>query len=411
MTPGLLSLLYLAVPLLAQQTRVVINADVPVAPVQGAAVPVAPISLPKMELGGQPVPLRFGPPAAVLTAKLGEVRIRGVAVAGIAGAAAAKPLAGAARGEKPQEAGGIDLQGADAQNDNALTKVIPSTAGPNAAGGGELQLRETIGAAFDGVDRVRRQEVDVFSEPITETELFGSRPGLALDQKEATRLTRHADDTARLRGKRATEGEASLAADDAAVLRGIDDLARAVALGRTTPKELKAAAAIVERMDLAKLKKFSELSDSFLKTDVASKSTPFARIGNVEHVEQQLIQPLAEDGAELAAAFKSNRKQSVEHFVEMLRALQYSTDLGKQQVPDDMKAALLRFNPQAETGPNWYINNFILTHEYASMQITQDLGKQAGFTAKETWAFQKLIANHNFGPDLTDKKNAAMREH
>jgi len=79
-------------------------------------------------------------------------------------------------------------------------------------------------------------------------------------------------------------------------------------------------------------------------------------VGNVEHVEQQLIDPLKEDGAELAAAYKTNPRQSQNHFVEMLRALQLATDTGKQQVPDDMKAALGRFNRQ---GPVWYINMFM----------------------------------------------------
>lgn len=225
------------------------------------------------------------------------------------------------------------------------------------------------------------------------------------------RLARLAAQTAELRARRAAAGEGAISAEDASVLRGIDDLAAAAAMGRSTPAQLAQAAKVVEGMDVAKLKLFSKIAARFIDTDVPGRSTPFARQGNVEHVNQQLIEPLDGDGAELAAAFKTVPAQSAEHFVEMLKALQYATDTGKQENPRDMGAALARFNAQAETGPNWYVNNFILPHEYASMKWAAKFGRQAGFTDVEIAAFQRLIANHNFGPDLTDPRNAAMREH
>lgn len=401
----------------ANTVRIQIN----VHPSGTAATPITPVALPAMQLGGANVaPLAFGTPSHVLTKDLGDVRIRGVEVAPLAlpalatapsrrlaQAGRAKPGAPAAA-QPVQEAGPLALSGAAALDANALAQGISQA---RQQGGGGLRLRETIGSVFDGADRLRSQEIDVQAGPITQQELFGRDQGLVLNQSQAGFLAKHADDTARLRGLRATKGEAALAADDAAVLRGIDDLARSVAIGRTTPEELAWAARVASRVDAKVLAEFSKRASAFINTDVEGKSSPFARVGNVEHVEQQLIEPLAEDGKDLAWAFKTERKQSDAHFVEMLRALQYATDMGKQQVPDDMKAALMRFYPVTEAGPNWYINQFILPHEYASMVFTQQLGKRVGMTPTQILAFQKLIANHNFGPDLVDARNAKMRDH
>lgn len=413
-TPAILLSLLLALSpaASANSVRIRINAGVP-----ATAAPATPVSLPAMPLGGADVaPLSFGTPSAVLTKDLGDVRIRGVEAAPLAlpTAALSRRLAGAkaspgrgAPAAPAQEASPLPLQGAAAADASALATGITQAQRE----GGGLRLRETIGAVFDGTDRIRPQEVDVLAGPVTHAELFGEAAGLVVGAREAGLLAKHADDTARLRGLRATKGESALAAEDAAVLRGIDDLARAVAIAKTTQEELAWAALEASRVELPKLLAFSRLASRFINTDVEGKSSPFARVGNVEHVEQQLIEPLAEDGKQLAWAFKTQRKQSDEHFVEMLRALQYATDMGKQQVPDDMKAALMRFYPVAEAGGNWYINNFILPHEYASMVWTQQLGREAGLAPRQILAFQKLIANHNFGPDLADPRNSRMREH
>lgn len=295
----------------------------------------------------------------------------------------------------------LAVTGEAAAGANALSR------GLFAPGGRDMGTE--LSARFDGLEA----RSGVLDAPVTSAGLQNSPQGarVAVAPAEADRLARLGAQAQSLRAQRAAQGEASLAPEDAAMLRGIDDLSRMVALGDSTPQQIAAAVAVVERMDVATLRRFSEAAKRFINTDVKDKSTPFARVGNVEHVEQQLIEPLVEDGAELARAYKTNPRQSVEHFVEMLRALQYATDTGKQQNPEDMGKALARFNSQADTGANWYINNFILPHEYASMGWVETLGKEAGMSPRETLAFQRLIANHNFGPDLTDKKNAAMREH
>ena len=381
--------------------------------------PVKAISLSPMALGSS----RPGG-AAPLSVPAG-VRIRGVAVAlqaepaqGLSaipelpasaiGAAAAPSAALGAPARPPEQ---IALGGSSARRANELSRGL---AGP--AGLGEtslLKLRETIGASFDNAGRPRAQEVDVFASPVTAEELFGpAQKGIVeVEPGQAARLARLADETARLRGIRATRGEGALSDEDAALLRGIDDLARAAAIANTTPAELAAAARTVAGMDLAVLRRFVELASRFVNTDVPGKSSPFARAGNVEHIHQQLIEPLARDGGPLAAAFKRSPGETAEHFVEALKALQYATDTGKQQIPDDMKAALARFNSQAEAGPDWYINNFILPHEYASIRWVGLLGREVGMNASQILAFQRLIANHNFGPSLTEPGNADLREH
>jgi hypothetical protein len=442
---ALLSAALLALSAAARAQNVVhieINAPSVVAGVQAVALPTMSLGAATPTLGQATLN------AAPLPA---DVRVRGVAVAPHLDAALAAPAAapvspaaalpalepavpsaetppgvlpaapiptpGAAR---PAEA--ISLAGGGAAVGSANQLAHGMTAAAQTPGGGAAKLRETIGAAFDGNGRLQHQQIDVIAGPVTAEELFGrgqaeelfgrSQTGLVpLKDAEADRLARLADQTARLRGIRATQGESALSAEDASVLRGIDDLARAVSIGNTTPAQLAAAARVVEGMDIGVLREFSAQAARFINTDVEGKSTPFARVGNVEHVNQQLIDPLADDGPALASVFKQNPQESDEHFVEALKALQYATDTGKQQNPDDMKAALARFNTQLDTGPNWYVNNFILPHEYASMQLVETLGRRAGMKPREILAFQRLIANHNFGPDLTDPKNAAMREH
>jgi hypothetical protein len=306
-----------------------------------------------------------------------------------------------ADGPDANRPGSIDIAGAAVSGANALGRGLGDAARAGAPAGASLDV------AFDGAG------ARVNEAPLSAASLLADAPGarVALAPKEAERLGKLSQEVAALRAQRASQGEASLSQQDAAVLRGIDELARAVALGDSTQRQIDESVRVVESMDVETLRRFSAAAKTFLNTDVQGKSSPFARVGNVEHVEQQLIEPLVEDGPELARAFKTNPRQSADHFVETLRALQYATDLGKQQNPDDMGAALARFNSQADTGPNWYINNFILPHEYASMILVESLGKQAGMSRREVAAFQRLIANHNFGPDLTDKKNAAMREH
>jgi hypothetical protein len=304
----------------------------------------------------------------------------------------------AGRGE---DAENIGIDGNASAGANALNTGLIAMGATGAPG-----MRETIGAAFDG-SGLLKQDVTVADAPVSGEELFGRENRVEVPSEEAARLTGLADQVAQWRGVRATQGENALSEEQAAVLRGIDDMARAVALGNTNPAILQMSADVVENMDIAKLRRFSELAWQFMDTEVEGKSTPFARVGNTEHVSQQLIDPLEADGEHLAAAFKGER-QSTAHFSEMVKALQMATDTGKQQNPDDLKAALGHFNPQS---PVWYINNFILPHEYASIIWVEKFGKQAGFSDKEILAFQRLIANHNFGPDLTNPVNAQMRDH
>lgn len=357
-------------------------------------------------------PALAAPDAAPRTVTAGQAGLAPVPAAELRRALPAAPAAGVrglapnalpapADGPDAGQPGSIDIAGSAVRGANALGRGLGDAARAGAPAAASLD------GAFDGAS------ARVSETPYSAASLLADAPGarVALEPKEAERLGRLSQEVAALRAQRAAQGEASLSPQDAAVLRGIDELARAVALGDSTQRQIDESVRIVENMDVATLRRFSAAAKTFINTDVQGKSSPFARVGNVEHVEQQLIEPLVEDGPELARAFKTNPAQSADHFVETLRALQYATDLGKQQNPDDMGAALARFNPQAETGPNWYINNFILPHEYASMVLVESLGKQAGMSRREVAAFQRLIANHNFGPDLTDQKNAAMREH
>jgi hypothetical protein len=329
------------------------------------------------------------------------------------GAAAARAPAApvAARPPAPGEpAAGprLEGQGQAAASANAASLGAADASQPQADGD---QAAALAGRAFDQSGAIQARAEGPRAVSAAEL-LHGRRLGLMLGKLGDTeRLTRLAKDVAAKRALRAARGEGALSKEDAAVLRGIDELAAAVAMGHSTPAQLAEAARVVETMDIGKLRKFSALAARFIDTEVPGKSTPFARVGNVEHVNQQLIDPLAEDGPHLAKAFKTNPSETDEHFVEMIRALQYATDTGKQHNPDAMAAALARFNPQLETGPNWYVNNFILPHEYASMRWLDILGAEADFTAAEAEAFKRLIANHNFGPDLTDPRNAAMRDH
>lgn len=396
-----LPLSFLLAPAFAGQID--IHVDLPVGEPTAVTLPA------QMPLSGQTIS------DTALTSVVLDLRLRGVEVAPHADVQTQTTLTAtqlpqsAVDGAQTASASPLAFKGEATRSANVLTGGIASAA--HEAGGGQAKIRETVGAAFDGTARLQRQTVEADASPVTAGELFGADQRYVVAPKDQTRLATLADQTARLRAVRAVRGESALSAEDAAVLRGIDDLARAVAITRTTPAQLAAAARVVEGMDIEKLRRFSKLADAFINTDVDGKSSPGARIGNVEHVQQQLIEPLAQDGAALAEAFKTDSKQSSEHFVEMLRALQYATDTGKQQNPDDMKAALARFNSQVDTGPNWYINNFILPHEYASIQWAEILGRRAGMNGREVLAFQRLIANHNFGPDLTDPKNAGMRDH
>ena len=375
----------------------------------------APLSLPNAALPGSAIanaalpgaaaaPLAAAPASAIPSAQAAVVP-NALAQRALAAQAAG---AGAAGGSQAAP-GQLNLKtGAAIQVNSAAEGAAAS----GKEGGTSDSAREDAGAAFD-LSKRGLPAGTMRAAPVTAAQLSGrGRSGLTLAKpSDGERLARLAAETAQLRAVRAEKGEGALSAQDASVLRGIDDLAAAAALGKSTPAQLARAARTVENIELSKLRKFSALAAKFIDTDVQGKSSPFARVGNVEHVNQQLIDPLTDDGAALAEAFKTAPGQTSEHFVEMIKALQYATDTGKQQNPDDMAAALARFNSQVDTGPNWYVNNFILPHEYASMKWAQTLGREAGLSAREIEAFQRLIANHNFGPDLADPKNAVMREH
>ncbi|MBI3299199.1 MAG: hypothetical protein HYZ75_13605 [Elusimicrobia bacterium] len=306
-----------------------------------------------------------------------------------------------ALGSRP--GGQIAVSGAGAASANDLSQALAAL-GPAA---GNLSLREAVGAAFDGSGKALAQDVAAVDAPLGAAEVFGpAARTLQVPAGEAERLAKLGDEVARWRAVRAVSGEAALPAQQAAILRGIDDLARAVAIGRTDPAVLRAAADVVETMAVGKLAAFSQAAFDFISTKVDGSLTDMA--GNVEHVRQQLLDPLNEDGNDLASGFKVDKLKPTMDFVELLRALQLATDTGKQENPADLKAALAHFNP---AGPVSYINNYILPHEYASMIWVEVLGKRAGFTPAEVLAFQRLIANHNFGPDLTRPENAQMREH
>ncbi|MBI4347306.1 MAG: hypothetical protein HY553_10655, partial [Elusimicrobia bacterium] len=146
MTPRLslaLALWLAALPALGQ-TRIAIHVEVPAGSVASAAapkpaVPVASVTLPPMGLGNQAVPLKFGPPKTLLTEKLGEVRIRGVAVAPAARTGRAA-LAGAKPGEAPRPAGELPLAGVAAEGANRHARGLSAPQGRDAGAGGGLQL-------------------------------------------------------------------------------------------------------------------------------------------------------------------------------------------------------------------------------------------------------------------------------
>ncbi|HVE13096.1 MAG TPA: hypothetical protein VNI01_06860 [Elusimicrobiota bacterium] len=349
---------------------------------------------------------------AVLAQALVEPQVRAELVARLAGSPAQAGLA--ARIERIAEGLGAEPQALRAVGAFA-EKVRGALALPGAEGlarlfdGGEGLRDAAAGVAvgapsagLTGSERAALLPAGAALQPADSVFRAGiARPGEA----RAEQLEGIARDVARLRAAE----PAALSAEEQAVLRGIADLERVVAIGRTTPEQLARAAAVVDAMSDAQVAALTESARAFLRPEAG----PGPVAANWEHVNLQHITPLERDAAELAKLFNRNPALSAEQFAARIRLLMMVHDLGKVEMPKDMSAALNKAFPDKDG--LWFVNTAILPHEYGSMRFIEQLGRALPegleLSAEQTLALQRLIANHNFGPDLSRAGNAGLREH
>ncbi len=164
--------------------------------------------------------------------------------------------------------------------------------------------------------------------------------------------------------------------------RGFSDLKRTVRITSTTSKQLDEAQRALEAIPDSAIDTLTALGEKKLH----DRPTSPAAQNNLEHVENQHLKPFSHDAQALSQAFGISPSR--------LRLLMVLHDLGKVEIPREMAAAL------QEMFPNDFVSREILSHEYASMIWIERLGRQADLSPREILALQKLIANHNFGPDL-----------
>lgn len=174
---------------------------------------------------------------------------------------------------------------------------------------------------------------------------------------------------------------------------GVKELRQFIRITRTSPEKAKEAERVLESLTPEKVDQLLELSQGKLRDQIQLPKVA----NNLEHVENQHLKPLEKDAQKLAEAFRIDPKK--------LMLLMAVHDLGKVEIPADMANAL------QVLFPNDFVAREILTHEYASMYWIEKLGKEAGFRPKEIYALQTLIANHNFGPDLSRAGNAELTSH
>lgn len=174
---------------------------------------------------------------------------------------------------------------------------------------------------------------------------------------------------------------------------GQESLLKMIRLSSTTPEVLKEAHAILEAIPETLVQRMIALGIQHLREHLELPKIQ----NNLAHVEDQLLRPVIEDGDDLEAWFGVNPLR--------LRLLVVLHDLGKVDIPEPMLGALQRLFPHD------FVGREILTHEFASMHWIEQLGQQLTLDPTEIVALQRLIANHNFGPNLCAPKYKALRAH
>lgn len=173
--------------------------------------------------------------------------------------------------------------------------------------------------------------------------------------------------------------------------RGIAELRRWLLVSRTTAESLREAEQRLVAMNEDQVQQMIALGMQQLKErmDIAKVEN------NFRHVEEQLLRPVIDDADYLFQFFGIDPTR--------LRLLVVLHDLGKVEIPGDLFQALQRLFPDD------FVAREILTHEYASMHWIAKLGQSLNIDEKTVFGLQQLIANHNFGPDLTKDRYKALR--
>ncbi len=266
---------------------------------------------------------------------------------------------------------------------------LASAAGFSAKQSGVSAARSYFqaGSIFDnGADRsrskaavdLRRQQRQAFSD---------------LDTERSSYLNEMANEFA--------EGRA-----DPEVVKGAAQLKKYIAISNVTPAQLATAWDALAYMSDAKVAKMRTLARRHLETETEN-TTPGAIGPNLEHIDKQHLAPAARDIDSLYPIF-GKAGQTKKQFAERLFLLQEVHDLGKVEIPGEMKAALSRAFPK---GPMWYVNMFILPHDYGSMHWINSYGKESGLSKAEIIGLQRLMSNHDFGIDLSNADNAEHLDH
>jgi len=173
--------------------------------------------------------------------------------------------------------------------------------------------------------------------------------------------------------------------------RGLAELKKWLLVSRTTKEDLHTAEKNLKAMDEDLVQQLIALGMQHLKErmDIAKVEN------NFRHVEEQLLRPVIDDADYLQQFFGIDPTR--------LRLLVVLHDLGKVEIPGDLFQAL------NQLFPNDFVAREILTHEYASMHWIAKLGNQLHIDEKTVTGLQQLIANHNFGPNLTLDENKHLR--
>ena len=173
--------------------------------------------------------------------------------------------------------------------------------------------------------------------------------------------------------------------------RGIAELEKWLQVARTSSDSLKEAEVRLEALHEDLVQQMIALVMQQLKEgmDLANVANKF------RHVEEHLLRPVIDDADYL--------KQFLGIDPTRLRLLVVLHDLGKVEIPGELFEALNHIFPDD------FVAREILTHEFASMHWIAKLGKALKIDDKTVFGLQQLIANHNFGPNLTLDRHKHLR--
>lgn len=169
--------------------------------------------------------------------------------------------------------------------------------------------------------------------------------------------------------------------------RGLVELRYFIGITRTSPQLLESAQRDLEALPETIVQQLIALGLQQLKERLDLVKVE----NNYRHVEDQLLRPVIEDADFLLHTFAIDPTR--------LRLLVVLHDLGKVEIPADMWEVLNYLYPDD------YVAREILTHEYASMHWIAKLGEILRLSSQTVLSLQRLIANHNFGPNLILPRN------